>query len=68
VPEVPDGYVPLAEAARRLGLARPTVLNQVCAGERRAIQVTQGKRRGLRIELGDAEQGLLGPGQGEKCA
>lgn len=51
--------MPLADAERQLGLARQTVLNQVRAGERRAIQVMQGKRRGLRIELGGADQRLL---------
>ncbi len=40
VPEVPDGFVPLAEAAKRLGVARQTVLHQVQRGDRRAIQVT----------------------------
>jgi excisionase family DNA binding protein len=36
VPEVPDGFLPLDEAARRLGVARQTVLHQVQRGERRA--------------------------------
>lgn len=56
LPEVPAGYVTLAEAARRLGLARQTVLNQIRRGERRAIQVTQGRRRGLRIEIEPGEE------------
>ena len=59
VPDPPPGYVPLNEAARRLGLARQTVLNQVRAGKRNAIHVTQGKRRGLRIEVHPEEGGLL---------
>jgi excisionase family DNA binding protein len=42
VPEVPEGYVPLAEAAKLFGVARQTVLHQVQRGERRAIQVTKG--------------------------
>jgi hypothetical protein len=61
VPTVPDGYVKLDEAARQLGLARQTVLNQVRAGHRKAVQVVEGKRRGLRIEIRADEQGLLGP-------
>ena len=59
VPSVPDGYVKLDEAARQLGVARQTVLNQVRAGRRNAIQVVEGKRRGLRIEIHPDEQGLL---------
>jgi excisionase family DNA binding protein len=50
VPEVPDGYVPLDEAARRLACARQTVLNKVQRGELDAIQVTHGQRKGLRIK------------------
>ncbi len=60
VPEVPEGFHTLAEAARRLGLARQTVLNQIRRGERRAIQVTNGRRRGLRIEIGPGEASLFG--------
>ena len=59
VPTVPDGYVKLDEAARQLGVARQTVLNQVRAGRRNAVQVVEGKRRGLRIEIHSDEQGLL---------
>ena len=59
VPEVPDGYVRLADAACRLGVSRETVLNQVRAGQRHAIHVTNGKRCGLRIQLHSREQGLL---------
>lgn len=54
VPDVPDGYVPLDQAARLLGCARQTVLHKVQRGELRAIQVTQGRRTGLRIEVSDA--------------
>jgi excisionase family DNA binding protein len=50
VPEVPDGYVPLEEAARRLGCARQTVLHKVQRGELDAIHVTNGQRTGLRIK------------------
>jgi hypothetical protein len=59
VPTVPDGYVKLDEAARQLGLAKQTVLNQVRAGRRDAVEVVEGKRRGLRIEIHPDEQGLL---------
>jgi DNA invertase Pin-like site-specific DNA recombinase len=59
VPDVPDGFVPLAEAAKRLGVARQTVLHQVQRGERRAIEVTQGRRTGLRIEVPADDLGLF---------
>ena len=51
VPDVPAGYVPLAEAARQLGCARQTVLHKVQRGELHAIHVTKGQRKGLRIKL-----------------
>jgi DNA invertase Pin-like site-specific DNA recombinase len=59
VPDVPDGFVPLAEAAKRLGVARQTVLHQVQRGERQAIEVTNGRRKGLRIEVPADELGLF---------
>jgi excisionase family DNA binding protein len=60
VPDVPDGFVPLAEAAKRLSVARQTVLHQVQRGERRAIHVTQGRQTGLRIEVPADDLGLFG--------
>jgi len=59
VPDIPDGYVPLAEAARRLGCARQTVLHKVQRGELHAIHVTNGQRKGLRIKVPDAPLDLL---------
>jgi predicted DNA-binding protein (UPF0251 family) len=53
------GYVKLDVAARQLGVARQTVLNQVRAGRRNAVMVVAGKRRGLRIEVRPGEHGLL---------
>jgi excisionase family DNA binding protein len=54
VPDVPEGFVPLNDAARLLGCARQTVLHKVQRGELRAIEVTNGRRKGLRIEVPDA--------------
>jgi excisionase family DNA binding protein len=54
VPDVPDGFVPLKEAARLLGCARQTVLHKVQRAELRAIEVTNGRRKGLRIEVPNA--------------
>lgn len=59
VPHVPDGYVPLDEAATRLGVARQTVLHKVQRGELHAIQVTKGRRKGLRIQVSGAAAGLF---------
>jgi DNA invertase Pin-like site-specific DNA recombinase len=61
VPDVPAGYLPLEAAASRLGVARQTVLHKVQRGELRAVQVTQGRRKGLRIDVSDAGAGLLEP-------
>jgi DNA invertase Pin-like site-specific DNA recombinase len=55
VPDVPDGYVPLNEAARILGCARQTVLHKVQRGELPAVQVTQGQRKGLRIKASNTQ-------------
>ncbi len=54
MPDIPDGYVPLADAARRLGCARQTVLHKVQRGELEAIHVTNGQRKGLRIKVSAA--------------
>ena len=59
VPDVPDGYVALDEAARRLGCARQTVLHKVQRGELDAIHVTNGQRKGLRIKVPAAPLDLL---------
>jgi transposase len=61
IPEIPDGYVRLADAATHTGLARQTILNQIRRGQRDAVHVTQGQRRGLRVQLQPHEQGLLSP-------
>ena len=58
VPDVPDGYVPLDAAAKALGVARQTVLHKVQRGELAAIQVTQGRRKGLRIQVSGGTLGL----------
>jgi excisionase family DNA binding protein len=59
VPDVPDGFVPLAEAAKALGVARQTVLHKVQRGELEAVQVTAGRRKGLRIQVTAGEAGLF---------
>ena len=59
VPDVPDGYVPLDDAAKHLGCARQTVLHKVQRGELHAVQVTSGRRKGLRIQVKNAATGLF---------
>ncbi|MCA1677504.1 MAG: recombinase family protein, partial [Actinobacteria bacterium] len=58
VPTVPDGWLPLDQAAKQLGVARQTVLHKVQRGELTAVQVTQGRRKGLRIQVSDGTLGL----------
>jgi DNA invertase Pin-like site-specific DNA recombinase len=59
VPDIPDGYLPLNEAAKCLGVARQTVLHKVQLGELHAIQVTNGRRNGLRIKVSGETAGLF---------
>jgi len=59
IPNVPDGYLPLNEAAKRLGVARQTVLHQVQRGQRHAVHITTGRRKGLRIQVLQSEAGLF---------
>jgi predicted DNA-binding transcriptional regulator AlpA len=58
-PQAPDGWLPLSQAAARLGIARQTVLNKVQRGELNAIYLTQGRRKGLRIQAGHGQTGLF---------
>ena len=59
VPEVPQGWVGLDEAARRLGVARQTVLHKVQRGELDAVHVNKGRRKGLRINVNGPDPGLF---------
>jgi hypothetical protein len=59
VPEVPDGWVDLAQAAKALGVARQTVLHKVQRGELEAVHVNRGKRKGLRIKVPSPSAGLF---------
>jgi excisionase family DNA binding protein len=63
VPDVPDGWLTLDQAARHLGVARQTVLHKVQRGELAAVHVTTGKRKGLRIQVEPATPGLFTPTQ-----
>jgi len=61
VEEAPEGYVPMQEATKRLGVSRQTVLQRVKRGELEAVHVRRGKRKGLRIKLIEAQPDLFDP-------
>jgi excisionase family DNA binding protein len=58
-PEVPEGWLRLADAAKVLGVARQTVLHKVQRGQLRAVHVNQGRRKGLRINVNSEQVGLF---------
>jgi len=58
-PDVPDGWLPLAQAASTLGVARQTVLHKVQRGELNAVHVNHGRRKGLRIQVKHDQAGLF---------
>ena len=58
VEEAPDGYVPILDAMRKLGVSRQTVLQRVKRGQLEALHVSRGRRKGLRIKVFD-DQRLL---------
>jgi hypothetical protein len=55
----PDGWVPLGYASQALGISRQTVLQKVKRGELRAVLTRTGRRKGLRIEIPAAQDGLF---------
>jgi hypothetical protein len=57
--QAPDGWLPLADAADALGVARQTVLHKVQRGELAAVYVHRGKRKGLRIQVKPDQTGLF---------
>jgi DNA invertase Pin-like site-specific DNA recombinase len=61
VDDAPDGYVPIVDAMRALGVSRQTVLQRVKRGELQALHVRNGRRKGLRILVPHAETSLFDP-------
>jgi excisionase family DNA binding protein len=59
VQEERDGFVPMIEATKRLGVSRQTVLQRVKRGELEAVHLCRGKRKGLRIKVLDPQDGLF---------
>jgi DNA invertase Pin-like site-specific DNA recombinase len=56
--QVPEGWLPLRQAAAALGVARQTVLHKVQRGELAAVHVRRGRRSGLRIQAKPDQAGL----------
>ena len=59
VAEAPSDYLPMLEATLKLGVSRQTVLQRVKRGELEAVLVRQGRRKGLRIKVADAQPSLF---------
>jgi DNA invertase Pin-like site-specific DNA recombinase/uncharacterized protein YndB with AHSA1/START domain len=50
IAEAGEGFMPMREAMRALGVSRQTVLQRVKRGELEALHITRGKQKGLRIK------------------
>ncbi len=61
VEETPEGYLPMREAIKRLGVSRQTVLQRVKRGELEAVHVRRGKQKGLRIRVINTIPDLFDP-------
>jgi predicted site-specific integrase-resolvase len=59
VEQAPPDYLPMLETTIKLGVSRQTVLQPVKRGELKAVLVTQGRRKGLRIKVIDDQPGLF---------
>jgi DNA invertase Pin-like site-specific DNA recombinase len=59
VEQAPQGYVPMFDAMRILGVSRQTVLQRVKRGELKAVHVCRGRRKGLRISIPPTLPGLF---------
>lgn len=51
VDQTPEGFVPMIDATRTLGVCRQTVLQRVKRGELDAVHIRSGRRKGLRIRV-----------------
>ncbi len=57
--EAPEGWLPLDQAAKALGIARQTVLHKVQRAELVAVHVRRGRRTSLRIQVEPTQGGLF---------
>lgn len=61
VEQTPEGYMPMIDATRLLGVSRQTVLQRVKRGELEAVHVHCGRRKGLRIKVPGRLPDLFNP-------
>jgi predicted DNA-binding transcriptional regulator AlpA len=54
-----EGFLPMREAMRALGVSRQTVLQRVKRGELEAVHVMRGKQKGLRIKVVQQQPNLF---------
>ena len=54
-----EGFLPMREAMRALGVSRQTVLQRVKRGELEAVHVMRGKQKGLRIRVVQQQPNLF---------
>jgi excisionase family DNA binding protein len=59
VEATPEGYVPMIEATKLLGVSRQTILQRVKRGELEAVHLCKGRRKGLRIKVLDDQPSLF---------
>jgi transposase len=59
VDDAPAGWLVMQDATKALGVSRQTVLQRVKRGELDAVHVHAGRRKGLRIRVPDATDGLF---------
>jgi DNA invertase Pin-like site-specific DNA recombinase/predicted DNA-binding transcriptional regulator AlpA len=57
--EAGEGFLPMREAMRALGVSRQTVLQRVKRGELEAVHIVRGKQKGLRIKVIDRQHRLF---------
>jgi excisionase family DNA binding protein len=59
VDTAPDGWLAMQDATKTLGVSRQTVLQRVKRGELQAVHLRTGRRKGLRINVSQAQDGLF---------
>jgi len=59
VDDTPDGWLAMLEATHTLGVSRQTIMQRVKRGELQAVHVRTGRRKGLRINVSQAQNGLF---------
>ena len=49
--DAPEGWLPVSQAAKELGVSKQTVLNWVKSNKLQYLYITKGKKKGLRINI-----------------